>query len=237
MNQPNPVRTPFATQLRHTGIWSAGVLLWLAMIGYGFFLLFQHDTSALEPQALDSIVASDIQDVSWVSEVDLRPASGKFNLIVAIHPKCPCTRNTLAEIERIQARFVEKCELTFLVTLPGGKPEEEIEQWRNSGTVQLATSMPNAAVWFEDANELTTRLGLNSSGAVVVLDELGQIRFAGGITAGRSCAMENPGSQAVVRILRGDEQPLISTPVFGYRLPKSEEESPMERKRINREAT
>jgi len=62
------------------------------------------------------------------------------------------------------------------------------------------------------------RVGAETSGYVLLYDRSGQLRFRGGITAGRGHAGDNAGEDAVVALVTGRPASRQQTPVYGCSL-------------------
>ncbi|MFK8115262.1 MAG: hypothetical protein AB8B91_23885 [Rubripirellula sp.] len=102
-------------------------------------------------------------------------------------------------------------ECTFIVFKPVGPSDG----WTDTPTMIAAQALPNVT-FLEDVDALVSRqLGLEVSGAVLVVNDRGEVLLRGGITGSRSCEIENPGEEALAKIAMGANVAPLNTPVFG----------------------
>lgn len=188
---------------------------WFLCVLLGFGFLLSHDTEIVDASSPD-VQPDDVigEQIIVDSDVVLRPPTGHLHLVMSIHPQCPCTGNSLRELERLLMLDLERTQCTFLVYSPVGAGSG----WLESPTMQVANRIASGDCEIDIAGRRALQLGLDVSGAVLVVDERGQILFEGGITSGRSCTMENPGAAALRSILKREPVPFARTPVFGCSL-------------------
>jgi hypothetical protein len=201
-----------------SGYYFAG-FIWLSSIVVGFWILLEHNTdpgrvSSAIDELNTTLVRSYVEPIPAEYLADFVPEAGTVHVIMALHPKCPCTRTTLAELEHVLALQKERAKCTFLVTLPSN----ESMSWIDTDTVTFAKKLPTAEIVIDVDSERANQLDLLNSGALLLLHSNGTVSFRGGITSGRTCSVENPGSRAVSDLLRGDVVDPITTPVFGCSL-------------------
>lgn len=150
--------------------------------------------------------------------VESRPASvsapepGKKQLILLLHPKCPCSRASLEELTQLLSRC--RGEVSTLVF--AFAPPAALERWSHASAVLAAAAIPGVAVRMDPGGREARRLGATTSGHVVIFDSAGRRLFSGGITGGRAMVGENAGFAAALAALRTGTRPAIAaTPVFG----------------------
>lgn len=154
---------------------------------------------------------------SWPRSTSIARASGEPKLLMFIHPRCPCTRATLGELERILARTGGRLPATAQFVVPAG----ETPQWAHSQLWRSAAAIPGLQIGIDRDGIEARRFGSATSGQVLVYDSTGRLRFAGGITAGRGHAGDNAGADAVVAIAGKGTGAWSSTPVYGCALASS----------------
>jgi hypothetical protein len=136
------------------------------------------------------------------------------NLVMFVHPQCPCTSASIEELNRILARWRNSVSAQVWFFKPAGFPSE----WTQSSLWRSATAIPGVTA-HEDADGAQARLfGAETSGYVVFYDARGRLEFRGGITAGRGHAGDNAGEDAIVSLLAGHDAGLRQTPVYGCSL-------------------
>lgn len=137
----------------------------------------------------------------------------RFALVVAIHPRCPCSEATLIELQAIRERCGDRLVVHLLVV--GADSAEEIPSWL------LHRYPPDVVLRHDPKGEEARRYGAETSGHVVLFDPSGQCRFQGGITQARGHAGDNLARQRILSIIRGQSVDVETFPVFGCRLPNS----------------
>jgi len=181
--------------------WLLALLLWLGLIVGGYAWLLRYSFAAGEasasPHAIPSSVAS-------------QAPSGRAQLFLALHPRCPCSRATLSELANILSRAPKACDVTVLMYTPAGEPD----RWREGALLDECRRL-NCRVRPDPDGRLAGSLGSLTSGGVVLYDTKGRLRYQGGITASRGHEGDNAGQRAVIEILRGDRGSQKSMPVFG----------------------
>ena len=136
---------------------------------------------------------------------------GQFQLVVAVHPRCPCTQATLAELEKLLQRYPDALRATALVYQPKGAAHE----WQQAANYRWAQQLPNTQVLADVDAQLARHVGLLVSGAVVLYGADGQPRYYGGITAARGHVGDNLGSQAIASWIEGVSADTTYAPVYG----------------------
>jgi hypothetical protein len=180
-------------------------LTWLGAIGAGFDWLWRYEKRAGR--------ASDAPS-SWQGADDLALDRAHANVLVFAHPSCPCTRATLAELDRIAARC-EGC--ARIVVSFTDRPELGLDL-RESELWKLAAAIPGVEVRADPDAKLARRFRAATSGAVVVYAPDGRRVFEGGITGARGHQGDNAGADAVVDAAHGRSPAVSTTPVFGCSL-------------------
>ena len=131
-------------------------------------------------------------------------------LILFAHPRCPCTRATLAELAVLLEinRAPVAAEVRFI--RPKGVPAD----WEQTSLWRAAAAIPGVSVYFDDEGALARRLGAETSGQVLLYGPDGDLLFSGGITRARGQDGDNAGRRAILSLLSG-QAALRETPVFG----------------------
>jgi hypothetical protein len=135
-------------------------------------------------------------------------------LVMFVHPHCPCSSASIGELERIVARCPAAAEVHVVFLHPEGMPLS----WVQSDLWRKASAIPGVKVTQDDAGEESIRFHCATSGETLLYDANGVLAFHGGITASRGHAGDNPGSDAVLALLRQERAGQLTTPVFGCAL-------------------
>ncbi len=144
-------------------------------------------------------------------ELALPIASEGYTLVMAVHPRCPCTKASLYELERLLPRAGGQLTCVFVVLAPADRPDD----WHGEARARLRSRGLGGTVIVDPGGEMAARLGCFTSGSVVLYDRVGTPLFWGGVTSGRGHAGDNAGTDAIRAILVGRTPAHRTTPVFG----------------------
>jgi hypothetical protein len=150
----------------------------------------------------------------WPSNSRLLRPAGKFTLVMLMHPNCPCSRASLAELEGLMTQLQGKLAPFVLFSKPGASPTEiqSSELW------QKAAAIPGTSVVYDDRAAEAEQFGAAVSGETLLYDPKGRLAFSGGLTISRGHRGVNPGVDAVLLKVGGDTSGPAYAPVFGCAL-------------------
>jgi hypothetical protein len=139
-------------------------------------------------------------------------------LIMAVHPRCACTRASLGELAIVLAQVEEQVTANILVPAPAANADvAEIEELK----AEIAYTLSSPVIVDLDRSE-TKRFGLETSGHVLLYNQHGDLLFSGGITPGRGHAGASLGREALVARIRTPNQnstlATLKSPTFGCSL-------------------
>ena len=152
--------------------------------------------------------------VAWPKESQIAFDAHRPTLVMFLHPKCPCSRASVGELELLLAHFPDQLN-THIVFL---KPEGTVTNWEKTDLWRQATSTPQVTVHTDYAGAEARRFHAETSGQSLLYDRNGSLQFQGGITLGRGHAGDNPGRDALEEILQHGSSSQTTTPVFGCSL-------------------
>lgn len=177
---------------------AALAVVWVAALAAGQLWLLRYQFT---PERSGSTPAA------WPRGSTIKPIEGHFTLLLFVHPLCPCTRATLEELRRTEARWAGKADVYVLLVLPPGAP---------AGWARATATVPTGAKQLTDVDGRQARcFGAKTSGLVLLYDPEGRLTFRGGITAGRGHQGDNPGLSALLARLTGEESGYQQYAVFG----------------------
>lgn len=131
--------------------------------------------------------------------------TGQWEFIMAVHPKCPCSRASLRRLRDLRARRGDAIETTILAWQPSDA------HW------DLPVDVPGAKIVADPEGRLARKAGLETSGHSVLYRPDGTIAFSGGLTPARGSELQSGGLLAIEALLSG--RPAIDKlPVFGCAL-------------------
>lgn len=152
------------------------------------------------------------RDVQWPNDTSMTPSAASPTLIMFLHPRCPCSQASVAELGRVVASHEHDSKTQIVLYCPSNQPAK----WTRSRLRTLAEQVsPQGIVLDRDGME-AKRFGVRTSGHVLLFSKHGKLRFSGGITAGRGHEGENPGRKSLEQALLNTESNQCEIyPVFG----------------------
>ena len=121
-----------------------------------------------------------------------------YQLFMFIHPKCPCTRSSIRELERIITSCPEDITITFYCFAPSDKNEN----WINTDIVKSAQAIPRSTIISDVDGRLAKSFDAKTSGHVLLYHPNGSLLFSGGITAGRGHEGDNIGRTFITDVVK-----------------------------------
>lgn len=188
------------------------LVVWLSTAAIGFAVMLQHD---FDFETVTATSKTDAMFQQW------RESEGWDNqqqaiLVLAVHPQCPCTANTIRELETCLTQATISVRCVVLQFAP--EKHDMREQWSQTHTMQQIKRIPNVQVIEDPMGSLASSMGLDVSGTLLAADTSGTVVFRGGITGSRSCVSDNAGSSSLASFLSGVTPRLATSPVYGCRL-------------------
>jgi hypothetical protein len=182
----------------------AAVIAWAAIVVAGNLWMTAYSSqpsgSATSPDRLPSAIRAEMSNE--------RPT-----LLVFLHPYCPCSRATLAELERITADYPDIADIKAYFYLPS----DQTEDWAHSDTWIKAERNPALSLFTIDEEQLK-ELGTVTSGQVMLYDKNGDLVFSGGITPARGHEGDNVGSESIKAFFASGYAEVPTSLVFGCSL-------------------
>jgi hypothetical protein len=181
------------------------VLAWLVTASAGMIVLTAYGAApggaAIAPRV-------------WPAQSRLLRERSLPELVMLVHPLCPCSRASIAELARLMARLQGKivADVLFLA------PSTFDDQWQTSDLRASAAAIPGVRVHDDVDGEEAQLFGGLTSGQVILYDADGRLRFAGGITAARGHEGGNVGADAIIAAVSGGGDAVAASPVFGCSL-------------------
>jgi hypothetical protein len=182
-------------------MWGLAVVLWGGLMAAGYVWLLRYSFAAGQgAPAADTMPAA----------FDSPSTRGRPQLVLALHPHCPCSRATLKELAKILTLAPHASDVTVLMYAPSNEPDS----WSEGPQLKECRRM-NYRIHTDPDGRLAASLGTLTSGAVLLYDGRGRLQYQGGITASRGHEGDNAGAQAIVDILNGRSGSSATLPVFG----------------------
>ncbi len=180
-------------------------VLWIAVVGIGVVYLTAY---ANQPGA----VGEPPSDWPYTSAV--MPGYGTPTLVLFAHPRCPCTRATIAELGTLIAQLKRPVRTHVFFYKPSNKPDSRLKTdlWAN------ASAIPGVTPHVDPDGLEARRFGAMTSGHTLLFDENQRLRFSGGITGARGHQGDNAGRSALYDLITRGETDRNTTFVFGCAL-------------------
>ncbi|HTU26551.1 MAG TPA: hypothetical protein VMF30_14185 [Pirellulales bacterium] len=175
--------------------------LWLALVVAGILLLERH---AATPGPLTAV------SPHWPAASALELDQNGATLVLFLHPRCPCSRATLAQLAAIQATRPRLTAYVVFVV-----PESQDPAWAEGELWNLAQAIPGVQTVVDWKAVETRRFAARTSGMALLFDRRGTCLFSGGITSARGHAGDNLGQQAILTWLSGQSANTRRAPTYG----------------------
>jgi hypothetical protein len=130
---------------------------------------------------------------------------------MVVHPRCPCSRASLAELAVLMAQVRDRLAATVLFVEPAAASPE----WTDGDLWETAGEIPGVERVRDEGGVLAARFHLATSGHAVLYGAGGDLLFSGGITAARGHSGDNAGRAAITRLVLSGASDAAWTSVFG----------------------
>lgn len=190
---------------RHSWLSSALALLWLLLVVAGLRQVARYENT---PGVAASAPARMPTGAALISD------SGRTTLVMIVHPRCPCSRASLAELALLMARCRDRVSASVVFVQYAGVSD----RWVRSGNWRQASAIPGVRVLCDPDGVIARRLGARTSGQTYLYDSHGRLLFSGGLTGARGHEGDNAGLSAALARLRGETSTPAHSSVFGCSL-------------------
>ena len=182
--------------------WGLIIGVWAGSVGAGAVELQRYKSSA---------APATMAPESWPASSRLARRVGKPTLVVLAHPRCPCTKATVHELNVLMNEVGAALTLHVLFVKPPstGAGWEQTELWR------AAAALPGAVLTTDDGGREAKLFNATNSGHAVLYDAAGRRVFSGGLTISRGHEGDNPGLSRVLSLVTQGRAESDRAPVFG----------------------
>jgi hypothetical protein len=168
-------------------ILSAAAAIWIATIAFSYRAVRAFENTPGTAAAARTY---------WPSAVSVERNHDGPTLVMLTHPRCACSRASVAELAEIIARGPSNLRTVVFVFRPSDFPSG----WERTEVWAAAAKLPNTRVVVDIDGAEAARFGAMTSGQTFLYDRAGALRFSGGITSARGQRGENSGRDAVIRV-------------------------------------
>jgi len=182
---------------------------WILITGAGFYALF---TYANTPGKAGK------PSTAWPADSQMVRDAGRANLVLAMHPHCPCSRATMDALAQVMTR----CQGLVTAHVLFYKPVSFARGWEQTDLWHSACDIPGVVVLCDEDGQEGERFGAETSGQVMLYAADSALLFKGGITRARGHQGDNPGMETLINCLTHGIPDHTAWPVFGCPLRNSE---------------
>src|ERR1700736_6047506 len=102
-------------------------VLWLAVVTAGFTVLSIYKSTP-GPE-------SGLAPLRWPAQSKVQPSGKRATLVMFAHPRCACTRASIAELAQLMARVRDRLDSYVLFLMPSdvGADWSETDLWSSAG--------------------------------------------------------------------------------------------------------
>jgi hypothetical protein len=151
---------------------------------------------------------------AWPRTSQIPPPTDRAVLIMLAHPRCPCTRASMAELKKIITHVQGKLAAYVLFLKPTGSGPD----WDDTSLWRTAEGIPGVKVISDIDGAEAQRFGAKTSGHTLLFAQDGRLLFSGGITELRGHEGDNVGEDAIISIVNKNVGGRDRTSVFGCSL-------------------
>lgn len=211
LNIQDPTCTPAAR--RPTTSLIGQIVVWLSCVALGLAALFLYSVNAGTAGEAPR---------SWPTHTRVPWVDGAPQLVMVAHPRCSCTRASIAELSRLMTRLNGKLRAHVLFLRPNGKGAD----WERTDLYESAALITGVTVHTDVGGDEVRRFGAATSGQVYLYGTNRRLVFSGGITPSRSHQGDNVGRRRIVELVTLGETERDSSTVYGCPLSERELPSP-----------
>jgi len=165
------------------------IVVWFIVVLCGMSLMVGYSNTPGEKSSPPNIL---------LKEAPISFNDNNYQLLMFIHPKCPCTRSSIRELTRLITSCPENITVTFFCF----DPSDQNDNWLNTAIVKSAQAIPNSIIISDVDGKTAEAFDAKTSGHVLLYHSNGRLLFSGGITAGRGHEGDNIGRTFITDIVK-----------------------------------
>lgn len=178
------------------------IFAWMFAIFVGLIFLLRYESAPATSGTSPSV---------WPTNSQIQLTKELPTLVMMIHPRCPCSRASIGELEKLMTQEQGKMSAKVLFVKPQNFPDE----WEKTDIWSSAAMIPGVEVGVDYAGIEARRFGSYASGQVMLYSEEGRLLFSGGITASRGHLGDSDGERTIAAILNKKAAESSTMPVYG----------------------
>ena len=185
--------------------WATVLGAWAVLVTFGTWRMLSYELTPAAP-------ASPVR--WWPTATQLVRDPGRPTLLMFVHPGCPCSRASLAELSRLLSPRRNEVAVRILMVRPAGLEAG----WEKTDLWAIAQRIEGATVLCDADGVEAQRFGARTSGETMLFAPEGRLLFDGGITASRGHEGDNAGRDIIAALIDDGGNRFRQTPVFGCAL-------------------
>lgn len=190
--------------LRERWTWALLAIAWVSVLSVGAGVLWRYQTTPGRRAGA----------ASWPAASRIPLDRQRPTLVLVAHPRCPCTRASLAELTETLRRLRGRVATHVVFVRPIDTPQG----WEQTDTWRSARGIPGATVWTDVGGVEAARFGARTSGQVLLYATDGRLLFSGGITPVRGHRGDSAGQERIVALVASGRADAATSRVFGCAL-------------------
>lgn len=197
---------PRASRDRTPALLACAGVLWLSLVSAGFGLLLQYGATPARtrPEPPER----------WPAATHVARAASLPTLVQFIHPRCSCSRASLAELEALMTRLAGRAEARVVIVRPRGDKADFDVAALEERVRRIPATVPTTDADGSDS----IAFGASASGTTLLYGSDGRLLFAGGITSSRGQEGPSLGQERIFALATGGHADRADSPVFGCSL-------------------
>lgn len=166
----------------------------------------------LTPAALASLSNASVDSVGVGRGVT--SSESPWQLLIFAHPKCPCTRATINNLELALRTANHRLEIVPVIF----RPIHGDATWLQTESTERLSLVAQRPLVDDVDSQLARQFGVRVSGHCLLYDGDGKLRFSGGITASRGHEGRCRPLSALTKALEGHPIAQTKWPVYGCQM-------------------
>ena len=175
-------------------------VIWLTLFATAYYVLLQYDFKSSDSK------------LSKIPRATQLPISKQGPTLIAfLHAKCPCSRASINEIDRLLTSHGKDLKTIFVFS-----KEKDLElAWIQESELYKKAQKMSVEIIIDPNNSEAKVFKAQTSGKVFLVSPKQEILFQGGVTASRGHEGNNSGITAIQKILAGKNSQIDFQPSFG----------------------
>lgn len=179
-----------------------GMSVWGIAIGAGMLLMHAYVSRPGNPGTPPE---------RWPVHSRMKRDRARPQLLIFLHPRCPCSRASVAELAEILAGCAGRIAARAVLFRPAARDDA----WFEPELLATLADIPDLEIAPDPDGEEARRFGVATSGHVLLFDPKGDLKFSGGLTPGRGQYGNRTGRSALLARLIGPSPRGLDEPIFG----------------------